>query len=92
MSGRLKVQIGDNVEYLSEGDSIYYNSSTPHGMISVEGEDCEFYAIVLNPTGEPIPELSDIKPDKAPSVKKAVKKDETLRIYHNYTPTFYLFL
>ncbi|MBQ5810161.1 MAG: AMP-binding protein, partial [Clostridia bacterium] len=47
MSGRLKVQIGDNIEYLGEGDSIYYNSSTPHGMIAVDGEDCLFVAVVL---------------------------------------------
>jgi len=47
MSGKLKVQVGDNVEYLSEGDSIYYNSSTPHGMIAVDGEDCLFVAVVL---------------------------------------------
>ena len=47
MSGRLKVQIGENVEYLSEGDSIYYNSSTPHGMIAVDGRDCLLVAVVL---------------------------------------------
>ena len=47
MKGRLKVQVGDHVEYLSEGDSIYYNSSTPHGMIAVDGEDCLFVAVVL---------------------------------------------
>lgn len=47
MSGRLKVQIGENVEYLGEGDSIYYNSSTPHGMIAVDGRDCLFVAVVL---------------------------------------------
>ncbi len=47
LSGKLKVQIGDNIEYLSEGDSIYYNSSTPHGMIAVDGEDCLFVAVVL---------------------------------------------
>ena len=47
MSGRLKVQIGENVEYLDEGDSIYYNSSTPHGMIAVDGRDCLFVAVVL---------------------------------------------
>ena len=47
MSGRLKVQIGENVEYLGEGDSIYYNSSTPHGMIAVDGQDCLFVAVVL---------------------------------------------
>jgi len=47
MSGRLKIRIGDNIEYLEAGDSIYYNSSTPHGMIAVDGEDCLFIAVVL---------------------------------------------
>ena len=47
MSGTLKVQIGDHVEILHEGDSIYYNSSTPHGMIAVDGKDCVFCAVVL---------------------------------------------
>ena len=39
ISGRLKMQVGDNIEYLSEGDSIFYNSSTPHGMIAVDCRD-----------------------------------------------------
>ncbi|MBQ4128691.1 MAG: AMP-binding protein [Ruminococcus sp.] len=47
LKGRLKIQVGDNVEYLSEGDSIYYNSSTPHGMIAVDGDECQFVAVVL---------------------------------------------
>ncbi len=47
MSGRMKIQIGDNIEYLEAGDSIYYNSSAPHGMIAVDGEDCLFVAVVL---------------------------------------------
>ena len=47
LSGSLKVQIGDHTEILNEGDSIYYNSSTPHGMIAVGGEDCVFCAVVL---------------------------------------------
>ena len=47
LSGRLKVQVGNHVEYLNEGDSIYYDSSTPHGMIAVDGRDCEFCAVVL---------------------------------------------
>jgi len=46
-SGQLKVQIGEHTEVLSEGDSIYYNSKTPHGMIAVGGKDCVFCAIVL---------------------------------------------
>ncbi len=45
--GQLKVQIGDHIEFLEEGDSIYYDSSTPHGMIAVGGTDCEFLAVVM---------------------------------------------
>ena len=47
LSGSLKVQVGENVEVLHEGDSIYYDSSTPHGMIAVEGKECVFCAVVL---------------------------------------------
>ena len=48
LSGALMVQVGSNKEVLHEGDSIYYNSSTPHGMIAVEGKDCVFCAVVMN--------------------------------------------
>ena len=47
LHGSLKVQVGDHIEILHEGDSIYYNSSLPHGMIAVEGADCVFCAVVL---------------------------------------------
>ena len=47
IKGRLKVQVGNHIEVLNEGDSIYYNSSTPHGMIAVNGEPCVFCAVVL---------------------------------------------
>ena len=83
ISGHLKVQVGEHKVVLGPGDSIYYDSSTPHGMIAVEGENCTFYAIVLNPTGEPIPELSDIKP-AVKKEKKPVLKDTKDRIYKNY--------
>ncbi|MBQ9975699.1 MAG: AMP-binding protein [Clostridia bacterium] len=59
MSGSLRIQIGDNIEVLREGDSIYYNSSTPHGMIAVNGEDCHFIAVVL--PGEEEKDTSAIK-------------------------------
>ena len=48
ISGSLKIQIGSRTEILHAGDTIYYDSSTPHGMIAVGGEDCAFYAIVLS--------------------------------------------
>ncbi len=54
LSGELKVQVGSHVEVLKEGDSIYYNSSTPHGMIAVGGKDCVFCAVVMS--GEEVEE------------------------------------
>ncbi len=81
IEGRLLVQIGQHKEILGPGDSIYFDSSTPHGMIAVEGEDCSFYAIVLNPTGEPIPEL---QPTRAIVSDKVIEKDTKKRIYHNF--------
>ncbi|MBQ5365761.1 MAG: AMP-binding protein, partial [Spirochaetales bacterium] len=47
ISGSLLVQIGTNKEVLHEGDCIYYNSATPHGMIAIDGKDCLFVAVVL---------------------------------------------
>ena len=47
LDGHLKVQVGNNFAYLKEGDSILYNSSTPHGMIAVDGKDCVFLAVVI---------------------------------------------
>ncbi len=70
MSGSLKVQIGNKTEILNEGDSIYYNSSTPHGMIAIGGKDCVFCAVVL--PGEEV---------KEESVRKSIasaKTSETL--------------
>ena len=46
--GRMKIQIGSKTEILNPGDCIYYDSSVPHGMIAVDGEDCRFYAVVLS--------------------------------------------
>ena len=81
ISGSLMVQIGSHKEILRAGDSIYYDSSAPHGMIAVDGQDCEFYAIVLNPTGEPIPELSPAKLVKGVAVPE---KDTKERIYQQF--------
>lgn len=83
VDGYLMVQIGEHKEVLGPGDSIYYDSDTPHGMIAVNGKDCIFYAIVLNPTGEPIPELSADK--KIIDFTKAKsKKDEKEREYKKF--------
>ena len=80
VDGFLKVQIGNHTEILGPGDSIYYDSATPHGMIAVNGTDCIFYAIVLNPTGDKIPEL---QPQKTTSTKQ-VERDTKARVYQKY--------
>lgn len=82
IEGNLLVQIGDHKEVLGPGDSIYYNSDTPHGMIAVNGKDCVFYAIVLRSDykGEQAPS-ADIVPEK---IIGAIHRDTKDRIYHNF--------
>ena len=82
IEGKLKVQVGEHKEVLGPGDSIYYDSSTPHGMIAVDGKDCIFYAIVLNPTGEPIPELTGTKPSE--EITPISRDDNKDRIYRQF--------
>ena len=47
VSGTLLVEVGGRREILHEGDSIFYNSSSPHGMIAINGKDCIFLAMIL---------------------------------------------
>ncbi len=83
IKGSLKVQVGEHIEILQEGDSIYYDSSSPHGMAAVGDEDCLFYAIVLNPSGEPIPEFSAQKAEVAVSPKR-LGEAKTDRVYRKW--------
>jgi len=83
--GHMRIQIGGKTEVLHAGDCIYYDSSIPHGMIAVDGEDCAFYAIVLSNSaareGEQAAEVAtpDVTPHKA---------DQQPRVYHKFiTPT-----
>ena len=76
IEGKLMVQVGEHTEVLSAGDTIYYDSDTPHGMIAVGGQDCVFYAIVLNPTGEPIPELAPTEAVPATKKETTVHRDQ----------------
>ena len=55
LSGQLKVQVGDHIEVLNPGDIIYYNSTAPHGLVATGGQDCVFYAIVLEGPGDAAP-------------------------------------
>ncbi len=50
LSGSLKTSIDGHEEILGPGDSIYYDSSKPHGMIAY-GSDCQFLAMVISDGG-----------------------------------------
>ena len=83
--GQMKIQIGGKTEILNPGDTIYYDSGTPHGMIAAGGEDCAFYAIVLSNSAARLGEQEaavatpDLKPHAA---------DKQPRVYHKFiTPT-----
>jgi acetyl-CoA synthetase len=45
--GSLRFRIGEREEILREGDSIFFKSSTPHGMIAIDGKDCVFLSVVM---------------------------------------------
>ena len=47
IKGAMRIRIGENEEILREGDSIFYKSSTPHGMIAIDGEDCVFLSMIM---------------------------------------------
>ena len=80
--GNMKIQIGGKTEILHSGDCIYYDSSTPHGMIAVGGEDCAFYAIVLSNSaareGEQAASVATV------TKAKSVDTQDAERIYRNF--------
>lgn len=47
LEGSLKIKLGANEVILAPGDSIYYDSSVPHGMQALGGQPAKFLAIVL---------------------------------------------
>ncbi len=81
ISGTMKIQIGSHTEILTAGDSIYYDSSTPHGMIAIDGEDMEFYAIVLQ-GGMGAEAINDNKYKVKKKTAKVVKHTE--RVWQNF--------
>ena len=76
ISGELLIRIGDHVEHLYEGDSIYYDSSTPHGMIATGGKDCVFCAVVL--AGD------ETETDKVTETVMAARRTSEPLVYSNF--------
>ena len=83
--GHMKLQIGSHSEILHPGDCIYYDSSTPHGMIAVDGEDCAFYAFLVNsPAHAMESRAAKVPATPAPTV---IKTDDQERIYQRFIST-----
>ncbi|GAB6174394.1 cupin domain-containing protein [Paradesulfitobacterium aromaticivorans] len=49
IQGEMKIQIGEEVYFLAEGDSIYYFSSIPHKIWSIGTEDLIFISAITPP-------------------------------------------
>ena len=81
--GQMKIRIGEHTEILNPGDTIYYDSATPHGMVAVGGEDCEFYAIVLSNSAAR--EGEQAAAVAIPALPQ--KADKVRRIYHDFIST-----
>ena len=64
LSGQLRVQLGNKVEILNPGDSVYLDAAHPHGMVAANKEGCEFLAIVIR--GESEEPLEFVTKDDAP--------------------------
>ncbi len=73
LKGSLKVQVGEHCEILREGDSIFYRSSAPHGMIAVDGEDCVFLAMIMDGS-ESEPSMEVLPRQTGPSRKLLCEK------------------
>lgn len=47
LHGRMQIQINGKNLTLEEGDSIYFDSSQPHGMRALDGKTVKFLAIII---------------------------------------------
>ena len=81
ISGHMKIQIGGRTEILYPGDTIYYDSSIPHGMIAVDGEDCTFYSFVLSNSAAREGEDSAAVAKRDP---KGIVSDKQERVYKKF--------
>ena len=48
LSGSMEFYFGNMMYELNEGDSVYYDSSIPHAMKAVGGQEAQFIAVVFN--------------------------------------------
>lgn len=79
LSGTLRIKIGEHEEIMNPGDSIYYDSSKPHGMVAINGENCTFLAIVMNDNKADMDAREIIYKEPVP-----VKKQDEMTLFKKY--------
>ena len=47
VEGRLLLNINGKELILNQGDSLYFNSALPHGMLALDGKPVKFWAIIM---------------------------------------------
>ena len=47
LEGRMLLNINGKELILNEGDSLYFNSALPHGMLALDGKPVQFLAIIM---------------------------------------------
>ena len=52
LEGQMRLVVNGRTTLLNAGDTAYYDSAQPHGMIAVGGAPCKFIAVVLKPQGD----------------------------------------
>jgi transcriptional regulator with XRE-family HTH domain len=58
MSGELEVRIAEDTHALAAGDSIYFESSTPHTYRRAGGEKCSVFVVVTDSEAETAPKTN----------------------------------
>ena len=88
ISGSMRIRVGDHTEVLNAGDSIFYKSSTPHGMIAIDGKDVTFLAMIMAGTEEdqqlPIESVRSEEPESPLAASRFIEtvEDEKGRLQH----------
>ena len=73
------MQVGSHIELLHEGDAIYYDSNTPHGMIAAEGADLHFLRHRAHPG-----QSSTTTQEQAEQSDAPIRSGSGKRIYHRF--------
>ncbi len=47
LQGRLEITLDGHAEILAPGDSLYFNSETPHGLRALDGAEAQFIDVIM---------------------------------------------